>query len=128
MLTEKGRAALAEALDALRDGDRAPWAALAPLARLPGEGTDVSIDFSAEADLGAALVVVRPASALPSLTARQTAVAVALADGLSNKDIARRLGISPTTVKDHVAAVLRRLGARNRTEAAARLHGLKTSV
>lgn len=55
------------------------------------------------------------------LTARQRDVAGLLAAGLSNGEVADRLGISPGTAKLHVAAVLRRLGARNRTEAAMRL-------
>ena len=41
----------------------------------------------------------------------------AIADGISNKAIARRLGISVNTVKFHVAAILSKLGADSRTEA-----------
>ena len=40
-----------------------------------------------------------------------------MGDGLSNKSIADRLGVSEGTVKLHVNAVLRALNARNRTEA-----------
>ena len=40
-----------------------------------------------------------------------------LARGLSNKEIARELNVSVDTVKDHVAAVLRALGANSRTQA-----------
>ena len=42
-----------------------------------------------------------------------------LLDGASNKAIARALGISVRTAKFHVAAVLAKLGARNRAEAVA---------
>jgi DNA-binding NarL/FixJ family response regulator len=40
-----------------------------------------------------------------------------MADGLPNKEIASRLGISDHTVKFHVAAILGKLGAMSRTEA-----------
>jgi DNA-binding NarL/FixJ family response regulator len=40
-----------------------------------------------------------------------------LAEGLSNKTIAGRLGISDQTVKFHVASISGKLGAHNRTEA-----------
>jgi two-component system, NarL family, response regulator YdfI len=51
------------------------------------------------------------------LTAREIEVLTAMADGTSNKEIARSLGISFHTVKFHVAAVLEKLGADTRTEA-----------
>jgi DNA-binding NarL/FixJ family response regulator len=51
------------------------------------------------------------------LTARELDVLGALADGLSNKAIARRLGISFHTVKFHVAGILAKLDAESRTEA-----------
>ncbi len=50
------------------------------------------------------------------LTQRQGAVLVALLDGLPNKLIARRLGLSENTVKEHVSAILLRLGLRTRME------------
>jgi DNA-binding NarL/FixJ family response regulator len=40
-----------------------------------------------------------------------------IAEGLGNRAIARRLGISSHTVKFHIAAILDKLGARTRTEA-----------
>ena len=51
------------------------------------------------------------------LTPRQREVLALLLDGKSNKMIARDLGISVETVKDHVAAVLRTLGVNSRTQA-----------
>jgi DNA-binding NarL/FixJ family response regulator len=51
------------------------------------------------------------------LTNRQLDVFRLLAEGLPNKLIARRLGLSEATVKLHVSAILRALGVRNRTEA-----------
>ncbi len=54
------------------------------------------------------------------LTPRELEVLGAMANGASNKAIARRLGISFHTVKFHVAAVLAKLDADSRTEAVAR--------
>ncbi len=58
------------------------------------------------------------------ITARELAVLRALADGGSNQDIAHALGVSPNTVKTHVAGVYRKLGARRRTDAIARARDL----
>ncbi len=55
---------------------------------------------------------------IADLTPRQFEVMSLLAEGVSNKEIARDLHIAEATVKIHVAAVMRTLGARNRTEAA----------
>jgi DNA-binding NarL/FixJ family response regulator len=51
------------------------------------------------------------------LSAREREVLALLAEGAPNKVIARRLGISVHTAKFHVAAVVAKLGAANRTEA-----------
>ncbi len=53
----------------------------------------------------------------PRLSTREIAVLIAMADGLSNKEIARRLGISFHTVKFHVASILEKLEVDTRTEA-----------
>ena len=52
-----------------------------------------------------------------TLTSRETEVLELLAEGLSNKGIAARLGISDQTVKFHVASIGGKLGAANRTDA-----------
>ena len=54
------------------------------------------------------------------LTARQLEVLALLADGLTNAEIAERLVVSPRTVEHHVAAVLTKLGAASRRDAARR--------
>ena len=54
------------------------------------------------------------------LTPREIQVLELLAEGLPNKTIAARLGISDQTVKFHVAAICGKLGAANRTEAVRR--------
>ncbi len=56
----------------------------------------------------------------PHLTPRQREVLVLLVKGASNKEIARGLQLSPSTVKVHVAALLAALKARNRAEAVGR--------
>jgi DNA-binding NarL/FixJ family response regulator len=58
------------------------------------------------------------ASDLDRLTSRQKDVLKLMAEGYSNKEIARSLDIAEATTKIHVAAIMRELGARNRTEAA----------
>jgi DNA-binding CsgD family transcriptional regulator len=55
-----------------------------------------------------------------SLTPREHEVLAAMADGASNKLIARRLGISLHMARFHVAAILVKLHADSRTEAVAR--------
>jgi DNA-binding NarL/FixJ family response regulator len=59
-----------------------------------------------------------PGNAQNGLTDRQREVLSLLRLGLSNKEIARDLGLSPNTVKIHVKAVLRALNVTNRTQAA----------
>jgi two-component system nitrate/nitrite response regulator NarL len=52
------------------------------------------------------------------LSAREISVLHRLRDGLSNKEIARGLGITEATVKVHVKAILRKAQVRNRTQVA----------
>ena len=63
----------------------------------------------------------RYASIRAPLSRRQAEILVELEDGATNKEIARKLGISVATVKMHVRALLTLAGARNRTEAVSRL-------
>jgi DNA-binding NarL/FixJ family response regulator len=60
-----------------------------------------------------------PDRAAVALTARETEVLALLARGASNKLLARELDISVHTAKFHVASVLAKLGARNRSDAVA---------
>lgn len=52
------------------------------------------------------------------LTPREMQVFVQLATGASNKEIGRELGLAEVTVKLHVRQILKKIGARNRSEAA----------
>lgn len=52
------------------------------------------------------------------LSARERDVARLLMKGISNKEIAAALGLEVVTVKMHVGKIMRKLGARNRTQAA----------
>jgi DNA-binding NarL/FixJ family response regulator len=66
------------------------------------------------------LVRTRPAGTLPSnevLTAREREVLARLAEGLSNKAIAKALDVTEHTAKFHVTAIMNKLGAETRTEA-----------
>jgi DNA-binding CsgD family transcriptional regulator len=54
------------------------------------------------------------------LTPREIEVLAALGDGLTNKETARLLGISPHTVKFHIESLFRKLGASSRAAAVAR--------
>lgn len=65
-----------------------------------------------------------------SLTPRELEILAHLAEGLSNREIAERLVLSPETVKSHVAAVLNKLDVSDRTQAAvyAVRHGLSRVV
>ncbi len=71
----------------------------------------------------------REKSPFTDLTPRENEILSLLAEGQSNKVIARNLGISDGTVKLHVKAILRKLGVHSRVEAAviAVEHGLRSA-
>jgi DNA-binding CsgD family transcriptional regulator len=84
----------------------------------PGETADVAVVAARD----------RPANLHVSLTRRELDVLALLAEGASNKAIARTLGISVHTVKFHIAALFDKLDAEGRTEAvaqAARMGAIK---
>ena len=65
---------------------------------------------------------------IPGLSERQSDILASVTRGLSNEDISKQLGISLQRVKEHVNAILTKLGAANRAEAVAialRKHLLK---
>ena len=77
------------------------------------EGIEL-VSTAAEPDAG-----VPQGGAEIELTARELEVLALLAEGASNKLIARRLGISAHTAKYHVASLLEKLDAVSRTDAVA---------
>ena len=64
--------------------------------------------------------------ALPLLSPRELEILAAIGEGLSNKAVARRFGISPHTVKFHVESLFRKLGAVSRADAVAK--GLRRQI
>jgi DNA-binding NarL/FixJ family response regulator len=87
----------------------------------------------AAAVLGAheGMTVISPAAAEalcardePALTPREQDVLALLGTGLSNKDIANRLGLAERTVKVHVGNILGKLGVPTRTQAALRARAI----
>ena len=62
------------------------------------------------------------------LTSRQLEILALVAQGLQNKTIAKRLGISRKTVEAHLFGAFQRLGVRNRTAAAIAYRELRASV
>jgi DNA-binding NarL/FixJ family response regulator len=88
-----------------------------------GGGNALSSQFDGEA-----LPVLSTEADVLKLTKRQREVLTLLARGLSNKEIARVLDIAEATTKIHMAALLRGLGVRNRTEAAFKAANLVSST
>lgn len=120
-------------LTALRE--RAPGALILVLTGLTDEALLAAVRAAGAAavfskNTDADVLIASIAERLPELVAmeaarlppRQREVLDLLAEGLTNKEIARRLSISPATVKIHVARLTAWLGAANRTDAVARAH------
>jgi DNA-binding NarL/FixJ family response regulator len=68
-------------------------------------------------DLEAMLPAAQPARTIEALSPREIEVLGMMAEGISNKEIAARMGISEHTVKFHVASIMGKLHAGTRTEA-----------
>ncbi|MBK5189522.1 MAG: response regulator transcription factor [Gemmatimonadaceae bacterium] len=75
----------------------------------------------------AALAADRNGAATESLTAREIDIVRLIDQGCSNKQIAARLSIELSTVKNHVHNVLEKLGVQRRSEAAARLRRMPSA-
>ncbi|MEM9579723.1 MAG: helix-turn-helix transcriptional regulator [Pseudomonadota bacterium] len=103
-------------------GDEAapvPATALAGLMDLAQRDVDLTIDMTASRALGAPLITVRHTGApevLAALSPRQKQVAKLMIAGKSNKAIARDLGLSVATVKDHAHAILKKCSVATRRE------------
>jgi DNA-binding NarL/FixJ family response regulator len=94
--------------------------------------SDAGVEIADRPDEADAVIEISPAAPKPGaacelleslpepLTPRERQVLALLAEGLPNKGIAATLNISDQTVKFHVAAIIGKLGASNRTDAVRR--------
>ena len=91
------------------------------VAEIVGEHPTLAAARAGSVDADAIVVPYRSTAGDPpsaeSRTPREIQVLELLAEGLPNKSIAARLGISDQTVKFHVASLAGKLGAANRTDA-----------
>jgi DNA-binding NarL/FixJ family response regulator len=87
---------------------------------LDGQFVDATIvqHWLASETEGALRIYGDPGEPYQPLSTREMEVLAYITGGLSNKEIARLLGISHQTVKNHVTAILRKLGVEDRTQAA----------
>lgn len=121
-------ATLSAVLRDLRGGAQRPIpsSVIATLAGLAGSGRKLHIDMAASAHIGAPLVTLldtpKGSDLLSPLTQRQREVATLMIKGCANREIAKHLGISVATVKDHVHAILARLGLKSRVALIAAAH------
>lgn len=137
-LDRQALATLRETVKAMRQGQgrSVPLSQLLDLASAAPLGAGITIDFEASQDLGHELIVVRmppppdpsPPNAqadirLATLSRRELEVAELIAAGLTNQQIATRLFIAESTVKDHVHKIFQKSGLPNRTAVATTLHG-----
>ncbi len=89
--------------------------------RVRGQSFDPDTPFSRAVWSFADISEARPVT---SMTARERQVATMLAEGLTSKEIARALDISPRTVEVYRARLLDKFGARNSLELVAQLAGV----
>ncbi|MEE4288176.1 MAG: response regulator transcription factor [Erythrobacter sp.] len=93
---------------------------------LPARSVVNAIRFMAAGETYMPMEILRPAPAArdaqSALSTREREVLDGLCKGLSNKEIARDLDLREPTIKLHVKALCRKLGARNRTHAAMIAH------
>jgi DNA-binding NarL/FixJ family response regulator len=111
------------------NGRAVPMRQLVSLAHDVQLEAGVTIDFEASRQLGQPMVVLRvparnqPADSLKVLSRREHEIVALIAEGLSNKQIARSLFIALATVKDHVHRILTKTGLPNRAALAAAYQG-----
>jgi DNA-binding NarL/FixJ family response regulator len=84
-----------------------------------------ALEESAVAELGRMAKRTREGLAVrTALTAREREIVILLAEGMTMRQIGRRLAISPRTVENHVGSLYRKLGVRTRVQAVARAAAL----
>jgi DNA-binding CsgD family transcriptional regulator/tetratricopeptide (TPR) repeat protein len=117
------RACLRAAADTAREMGAAPFLReIEATAALAGLSADALVDAAADGSTGPA-----PSRApeLSALTPREHEVLAAVAEGLTNRQVGRRLGMQERTVAVHVSNVLRKTNTRSRTQAAALLQRVR---
>ena len=116
------------------NGRAVPMRQLVSLANDVQLKAGLTIDFEASRQLGQPMVVLRlpvpsqPADSLKVLSRREREIVALIAEGLSNKQIARRLFIALATVKDHVHRILTKTDLPNRAALAAAQQGYEHAV
>lgn len=85
------------------------------------------LDPQVTARILARALAVPEAAELPELTGREQEVLQGIGEGLSNPQLAQRLGIGQSTVKTHVSQVLAKLGVSTRLQAARIAYGATSS-
>src|ERR671919_2505000 len=139
-LGERSGAELCEAIREVSPGTRVllisgvGW--ISPqAAKAAGAAGFISKDWSAEEVANAVRMVGRGMTVFARqadgpatpLSPREREVLALIGEGATNREIAKRLFLSPHTVKDHTTALYRKLGVRNRAEAARRAEQLGLS-
>jgi DNA-binding NarL/FixJ family response regulator len=109
---------LIEILQGIQAGESyvSPSLAARILAEMRGLDSERQIEPSAQAE----------PDLLSTLTSREEQILGLVADGRSNKEVARLLDLQEKTIKHHMTHILHKLRVRNRTEAAMRLHEGRT--
>jgi len=77
----------------------------------------VLLDPEVTRNLASRIPTAQPSASFDDLTSREIEVLRMLAEGLGNREMGSRLGISDHTVKFHISSILDKLGASTRTEA-----------
>jgi len=72
-------------------------------------------------------VALRPTTLSDRLTSRERQIADEIANGLTHKEIARLLGLSPATVRNHTQTILVKLGVHSKATLSKVLHGAQPS-
>ncbi|MES0874550.1 helix-turn-helix transcriptional regulator [Sinimarinibacterium thermocellulolyticum] len=101
-----------------RDPQRLPWPI--PAAGQTAAERDLMVRCEPLGDLF--LLTIWPAGPLDRLTSREREIVFCIAQGLSFKEAAKKIGVAPSTVANHLYRVYRKLGVYSRTELAALVH------